>query len=340
MVAAGAVPIAHGNDGAGSIRIPASCCGLVGLKPSRGRTPCGPDVGEAMFGMAIDFGLTRSVRDAAVLLDAIHGPAVGDKYSAPPPGRRYVDQVDANAGRLRVALASEGWSGVGINHEVAAAAIAVCLALAEAGHHVSEAAPRVDWDGVVDSAAVSATASIAGAFQAVGRQPDPDKLEAVSRRIMDDARELSALDLIAMFDTQNRLSRSVGTFFESYDLLVTPSLAQLPAPHGMLDYDDPRHSVRGWISRLFEYGPFTALFNLTGQPAISLPLGMSASALPIGVQLVAPFGREDVLFRVAGHLERAVPWKHRRPPHFIGGTLAATLPAREDVPGGEWGGSP
>jgi amidase len=338
LVAAGAVPIAHGNDGAGSIRIPASCCGLVGLKPTRGRTPCGPDLAEAMFGVAYEFGLTRSVRDAAVLLDAIHGPAVGDKYTAPLPDGRYVDQVGADPGRLRVAVATEAWSGVGIDREVAASAIAVCHELADAGHHISEATPRVDWDGVVDSCAVTAIAFIAGVFQQAGRQPDPNNLEAVSRRLMEAANHLSALDLIAMFDTQNRLSRSVGAFFECHDLLVTPTLGQLPAPHGTLDYNDPRHSVRSWISSLFEYGPFTALFNITGQPAISLPLGMSTSGLPIGVQLVAPFGREDVLFRVAGQLEQAMPWKHRRPPHAVGNVLASTLPAAEDVRGGEWAG--
>lgn len=336
LVAAGAVPIAHGNDGAGSLRIPASCCGVVGLKPTRGRTPCGPDVGEAMFGCAYEFGLTRTVRDAAILLDAIQGPAVGDKYTAPPPLGRYIDEVGADAGRLRVALATEAWSGVGIDCEVAATAVTVGRALADAGHHVSQATPRVDWDGVVESAAVTATATVAGAFQAAGRQPDPNQLEAVSRRIMGDARHLSALDLTAMFDTHNRLSRSVGAFFESYDLLVTPTLGQLPAPHGVLDYNDSRHSVRGWITSLFEYGPFTALFNITGQPAISLPLGMSERGLPIGVQIVAPFGREDVLFRIAGHLERAMPWEQRRPPHFVGTALAATLPGAEDVTSGQW----
>lgn len=340
LVAAGAVPIAHGNDGAGSIRVPASCCGLVGLKPTRGRTPCGPDLAEAMFGMTCEFGLTRSVRDAAVLLDAIHGPAIGDKYYAPPPESRYVDQVEANPGRLRVALAAEAWSGVEVDREVAATAVAACCALEDAGHHISASTPCVDWEGVVDSAVVTAIASIAGAFQAAGWRPDPNKLEAVSRRILDEARQLRAVDLTAMFDTQNRLCRAVGAFFESHDLLVTPTLGQLPAAHGVLDYNDPCHSVRSWISCLFDYGPFTALFNITGQPAISLPLGMSPSGLPIGVQLVAPFGREDLLFRVAGHLEHAMPWEHRRPPHFVGPAPAGTLPAAEDVRGGEWGDCP
>ena len=156
-----------------------------------------------MFGVAYEFGLSRSVRDVAVLLDAVHGPAVGDRYTAPMPEGRYVDQVGVDPGRLRVAVANEAWSGVGIDPEVAASAVVACQALADAGHDVSEATPRVDWDGVVESCAVTAIAFIGGVFQAAGRQPDPNKLEAVSRRIMEDANHLSTLDLTAMFDTQN-----------------------------------------------------------------------------------------------------------------------------------------
>lgn len=312
LVAAGAVPVAHGNDGAGSIRVPAACCGLVGLKPTRGRIPCGPDAGEPLFGVAADFALTRTVRDAAHLLDAIHGPGVGDKYSAPPPRRRYADELGIEPGALRVAVATRAWSGAAVDPEVAAAAAGAARALEAMGHGVSEASPRVDWEDVMRSS-LGELVGIAAPFLTAPRLPDPRKLEAVSRRVLEEARELTALELVAAFDAQNRVSRSVGAFFMSHDLLVTPTLAQLPAPHGTLRQDDPDHTTRSWLESLFAYGPFTVVFNITGQPAISLPLARSDGGLPIGVQLVAPYGREDILLQLAAQLERAMPWRHRIP---------------------------
>jgi amidase len=317
LVAAGAVPIAHGNDGAGSIRIPAACCGLVGLKPTRGRTPCGPDAGEPLFGIAADFGLTRTVRDAAHLLDAIHGPGVGDKYSAPPPRGRYADELEQQPGQLRVAVTTRAWSGAAVDPEVAAATLRAGRVLENIGHHVSQASPAVDSEAVMQST-IGALAAVAAPFLTAPRLPDPSKLEAVSRRILDDASELTALDLIAMFNVQNRVTRSVAAFFTGYDLLVTPTLGQLPAPHGTLDYDNPEHTTRSWQQRLHDYGPFTAVFNISGQPAISLPLFQSASGLPIGVQLSAPYAREDLLFQVAAQLEHAMPWEHRTPGYHVG----------------------
>jgi amidase len=317
LVAAGAVPVAHGNDGAGSLRIPAACCGLVGLKPSRGRTPCGPDAGEPLFGVAAEFGLTRTVRDAAHLLDAIHGPGVGDKYSAPPPRGLYADELEVGPGTLRVGVATEAWSGVAVDPEVAAAATCAGRRLEDLGHIVTEASPAVDWDAVMHSSAGEMVA-IAAPFLTAPRPPAPDKLEAVSRKVLEEAQELSALDLVAVFDAQNRVSRSVGAFFMEYDLLVTPTMGQLPAPHGTLEQDSPDHTTRTWLESLFAYGPFTVVFNISGQPAISLPLAQSASGLPIGVQFVAPSGREDLLFQVAAQLEDAIPWRDRLPPSHVG----------------------
>jgi amidase len=317
LVAAGAVPLAHGNDGAGSLRVPASCCGLVGLKPSRGRTPCGPDAGEAVFGSASELGLTRTVRDTAALLDAVQGPAAGDKYTAPPPRDRYADEPGRDPGPLRVALTAQAWSGVAVDPELAAAVASTGRALEDLGHAVGEASPRVEWGAVMASNVIQLCA-IAAPFLMAPRAPDPAKLEAVSRRVLAAAQEMSALELIAGFDAQNRVSRSVGPFFGDHDLLVTPTLGQLPAPHGTLRYDDPDHTVESWLRSLFAYGPFTSVFNISGQPAISLPLGMSRSGLPIGVQLVAPYGREDLLLQVAAQLERAMPWSQRTPPHFVG----------------------
>ncbi len=313
LVAAGAVPMAHANDAAGSIRVPASCCGLVGLKPSRGRVPCGPDVGELAFGMAEEFALTRTVRDAAALLDAVCGPAPGDKHTAPPPAAPYAEQARRPAPPLRVAVATTAWSGAPVGAEVADAALATARLLAELGHQVAEASPRVEW-GVVMRAATVEAAAIAAPLLLAPRTPPPAMLEAVSRRLLEQTRQMSALELMAGLHAQNRVSRSVGAFFADYDVLVTPTLAQLPAPHGTLRYDDPEHTVASWLEASFAYAPFTVVFNICGQPAISLPLAHSASGLPIGVQLVAGYGREDLLFRLAGTLEQALPWRDRRPP--------------------------
>ena len=312
LVAAGAVPVAHGNDGAGSLRVPASCCGLVGLKPSRGRTPCGPDTGEAGFGTSYEFGLTRTVRDAAHLLDAVHGPAVGDKYAAPPPVGRYADELERPPEPLRVACTTRAWSGVPVDGEVAEAVHRTARTLEAMGHEVSDASPSVDPEAVMHSYVVGMIA-IAAPYLMAPRPPPAGKLEAVSRRILDEAKQLSALDLVSALGAHNRVTRSVGAFFAEFDLLVTPTLAQLPAPHGTLRYDDPAHTTRSWLESMFAYGPFTAVFNISGQPAISLPLGHSRGGLPIGVQIVAPYGREDLLFRIAAQLEQAMPWKQRSP---------------------------
>jgi amidase len=312
LVAAGAVPIAHGSDGAGSIRIPASRCGLVGLKPSRGRTPSGPDAGEPLFGLVGHFGVTRSVRDTAHYLDAVHGPAVGDKYTAPPPARPYAAELGADPGRLRVAVTLRAWSGAAVDPEVAAAAITTARVLEQLGHAVDEASPHVDHEAVMEILRAGLAASVQPLLTAP-RRPPGDQLEAATNRIIAEAEAMTALELMAAFDAQNRVTRAVGAFFTGHDLLVTPTLAQLPAPHGALRYDESADTPASWQRRQFDYAPFTAVFNVAGQPALSLPLAHSACGLPIGVQLVAPYGREDLLLRVAAQLEVALPWHDRAP---------------------------
>ena len=313
LVAAGAVPLAHGNDGGGSLRVPASCCGLVGLKPSRGRTPSGPLVGEAGFGLIVEFGLTRTVRDTAHLLDAVAAPPVGDKYAAPPPARPYADEVRADPGRLRIAVTTDAWSGAPVDAQVAAVTVNAGKALEWIGHTVTEASPAVDPDALVEAAMLGVVATGAALLRAP-RRPDRSQLEAVSRRVLAETEAFTALDVMASIDAQHRVTRPIGLFFTRHDLLVTPTLGQLPAPHGTLDYDNPDHTARSWLRRIFEFGPFTAAFNVSGQPAISLPLGQSREGLPIGVQLVAANGREDLLLRLAAQLEHALPWKDRQPP--------------------------
>ncbi|MBL7517531.1 amidase [Frankia sp. CNm7] len=328
LVASGAVPLAHANDGAGSIRVPAACCGLVGLKPSRGRTPTGAGLGAALFGMLSEFALARTVRDAATLLDAVHGPAPGDAFAAPAPVRPYAEEARPDgpaAGRpagdpgggLRVAVTTHAWSGAPVDPEVAAATTRAGVTLAALGHHVQEASPSVGWDEVIHACEAEAVGA-AAPFLLAPRQPPPDRLEAVSRQVMAEARGRGAVDLVAGLDAAGRVSQAVGRFFADHDLLVTPTLAGLPPPHGTLRYDDPGHTVESWLREIFTFGPFTSVVNLTGQPAVSLPLGQSASGLPIGVQLIAAHGREDLLLRVSAALEEAMPWRDRRPPLFVG----------------------
>jgi len=276
-----------------------------------GRTPCGPYVGETGFGLVVEFGLARTVRDTAALLDAVAGPNPGDKYPAPPPVRPYADEVGADPGRLRIAITTDPWSGVAVDPQVAAVTVTAGKLLEWLGHNVIEASPELDPEAIVEAAMLGAFATGAAVLMAP-RQPDRADMEAVSRRVLAETGAATALGVMTAIDAQHRVTRPAGLFFTRYDLLVTPTLGQLPAPHGTLDYDNPEYTVRSWLRRLFEYGPFTAPFNISGQPAISLPLGHSREGLPIGVQLVAGYGREDLLLPVAAQLEQAAPWRDRQ----------------------------
>lgn len=315
LVAAGAVPLAHGNDGGGSIRIPASSCGLVGLKPSRGRTPSGPLAGEAGFGLITEFALTRSVRDTALLLDAVSAPTVGEKYTLPAPRHPFLDALQQDPGRLSIALQTRAFSDATVDEAVRLATVRAAETLEWIGHSVTEAMPNLDPDELIEGEML-AVYSTGAAMLRAPRRPDPALLEGVSRRVLEETARASALDLVASIDAQHRVTRSIAQFFEEFDLLVTPTLGQLPAVHGTLDYDSDRYSAREWLARISEYGPFTAAFNISGNPAISLPLGESRGSLPIGVQIVAAHGREDLLLAVAAQLEQAMPWRDRVPPIF------------------------
>ena len=313
LVAAGAVPVAHANDAAGSIRVPAAWCGVVGLKPSRGRTPSGPLTGEAGFGLIQEFAITRSVRDAASLLDAVSAPSVGEKYTLPAPPLSYVDSLRTDPGRLRIALQTTAWSGVPVDAQVAGTAASVARTLEWIGHSVSAGFPAITGEDVVEAEMLAVYATGAAMLRAP-RRPDPALLEATSRAILEETAKAGALDVAAALDAQHRVTRTIGRFFTEYDILITPTVAQLPPPHGTLDYDGAGYTARSWLTRILEFGPFTAPFNISGHPAISLPLGQSRDGLPIGVQLVAAPGRDDLLLQVAAQLEQATPWAERMPP--------------------------
>ncbi|HEU5226646.1 MAG TPA: amidase family protein, partial [Ktedonobacteraceae bacterium] len=289
----------------------------VGLKTTRGRTPQGPDSDERLSGLGVEFALTRTVRDAAALLDAVNGPGVGDKYFAPPPERPYAQEVGTPPGRLRIAMMTQAWSGVPVDQEYADTVSTVCRQLATLGHEVEQACPSVDWDAFVDANLPIWTAGVAdsalGLAQARGVDLGPDVLEAVTLASVEYGRRLTAVDLLRALRLCNTITRGVGAFFQSYDVLVTPTVATPPPPLGLLNQNDPNLDPRGWLNKLFALIPFTPLFNVTGQPAISLPLGQSRDGLPIGVQLVARYGDEAILLRLAAQLEEAMPWASRRP---------------------------
>jgi amidase len=318
LVAARAVPVAHGTDGAGSIRIPAAWCGLVGLKPTRGRTPPGPDSDERLLGLGVDFALSRTVRDIAALLDAVNGPGVGDKYFAAPPERPYAQEIGTLPGRLRIAMTTQAWSGVPVDKEYADTVSMVCRELASMGHEIEEASPQVDWERFVDANIPIWTASIAdnalGLAHALSIDLGPNVLEAVTLASVEYGRKLSAVDLLRALRLCNIITRGVSAFFRTYDVLVTPTVATPPPTLGTLNQNESGLDPRGWLNKLFALIPFTPLFNMTGQPAISLPLAQSSEGLPIGVQLVGRFGDEATLLRLSAQLEQALPWSHRHPP--------------------------
>jgi amidase len=323
LVAARALPLAHGNDGGGSIRVPAAWCGLVGLKPSRGRVPMGPMVGEPPGGIAVEFALTRTVRDAALLLDAVCGPAPGDRYYVARPPRPFADALGADTGPLRVAIHTESFWGRETAPEVKAAVDDVGRKLEELGHSVEPATPEVDPTAMRTAHLViwpwflSVTATRLGGM--VGRRPSEETVEAASLACIREGLELTAGDVSRAFGIQNAMSRAWGAFLDDYDLFLCPTVPAGPPPSGQPAQDDPRYTTaEAWIDDIFEHLPFTPIANSTGQPAISLPLGTGADGLPAGVMLTAQTLREDLLLAVAAQLEEAMPWADRCPPVAAG----------------------
>jgi len=317
-VAAGLVPIAHANDGGGSIRIPASCCGLVGLKPSRGRTSLGPGHGEINGGLVCEHVVTRSVRDSAALLDLLAGPRPGDPYAAPTPTRRYADEVGAEVGRLRIGFAhrfldSQGKIGT-IHPECDRALAGAAHLLTELGHQVEEAEiePFLDPEYTPRFLTVWATGvavDLDHYGSLIGRALRADEVEPLTWSLGQIGRSLTAPAYAAAWSFLDQSARRVAAFFEHHDLWMTPTITAPAPPLGAFapDPDDPL----GPILRAAELAPYTAPINATGQPAISLPLAVDAAGVPIGIQLVAPYGREDLLLRVAAQLEAARPFHHR-----------------------------
>lgn len=313
-VAARMVPMGHATDGFGSIRAPAACCGLVGLKPTRGRNTMAPFAGEGLGGCSAEHAVTLSVRDSAALLDATAGPGPGDPYVAPPPDRPFLDEVGAATGRLRIAWTTAAPNGTPADAEPLRVLRETAELCADLGHQVDEANPSIDGSAVVPTFLTLIAANTVVNLRAhptAGRPPAPGEVEAVTYATGQMGERISAADYVRATQTAHRLGRQMASFHADWDVLLTPGLATLPPRLGWLDMmlDD----VEEYWRRVFAFSPFTVWFNLTGQPAMMLPLGTSAEGLPVAVQCVARHGDEATLFRLAAQLEIARPWRGRGP---------------------------
>jgi amidase len=327
-VAAGMVPIAHGNDGGGSIRVPAAACGLVGLKPSRGRVSQGPEFGDVMTGLVNEHVLSRSVRDSASILDLICAAAPGDPYVAPTPERPFLEEVGAEPGHLRIGLMTNAPGGqFDVDPDCIDAVGAAGTLLESLGHGIDISHPDAIDDQVYTERFIQRwTAGVAWNLdfwsRKTGRPVGTEGTEGSTWALAEMGRSFSGAEYLSALEYQQLTARRAASWWaEGFDLLLTPTMGERPTPLGSFapQGGDPTSP----IFRSIPVAGFTAFWNATGQPAISLPLHWSDEGLPIGVQLIAPYGREDLLIRVAAQLEQASPWADRRPPVFAG---AAAIP--------------
>jgi len=336
-VASGMVPLANGNDGGGSIRIPASCCGLFGLKPTRGRNPLGPNVGELWQGAVASHVITRSVRDSAAMLDATQGPDAGAPYTLAPPERPYLQEITRDPGSLKIAFTRASPIGTPVHQECVKAVEETAKLLESLGHKVEEAQPDVDGKTVANSYLTMCFGETAALLEDIkvvlGRKATPSDVEILTWTIGLLGRTLSAGDFAKAKRQWGIAGRAMGRFHQKYDLYMTPTLAYPPVRIGELQpkpYERLAMKVvnalglgqilikSGITDQMAEKSlskvPFTQLANLTGQPALSVPLHWTPDGLPVGVHFMAAFGEEAVLFRLAAQLERARPWFDKHPP--------------------------
>ncbi len=322
-VAAGIVPIAHGSDNGGSIRIPASACGLVGLKPTRGRVTLGPDIGEPWPGLLQEFVLTRTVRDTAAMLDAVSAPAPGDPFVIPQPARPYAQEVGAPVPPMRIAWTADSWQpGTATDPEIVDAIEAVVAVLEKAGHTLVHASPAFDYEtyfhAIINAWSFGLYAMMDLLAGTAGRQVSEETLEPVMLSFYEYSKKLKGVDLLMADFALNGFRRTFGEFFAKYDMLLTPTLVKLPEPLGT--YSKMRKDVDyvAFMRQNDSIRIHPPAANITGQPAISLPLAWSRSGLPIGVQFMARFAEEGTLIRLASWFEKAIPWRDRMPPVHAG----------------------
>ncbi len=308
-VASGMVPVAHGSDGGGSIRIPSSMCGLFGFKPSRGRVP-GASVGDGFaYPLAVHHVLTTTVRDSAALLDAVCAQLPGEPYAAPPASSSYAAEVNTAPGPLRIALCTSNPSGHTTEPACLAAAQSAAKLCESLGHHVTEAAPTFDATGAGQaSAAVMSAVSLAAIRRRLAelrRELTDDDLEPFTRFLYDRSTSMTADQYVEALRTVELTGRAIAPFFEQYDVLITATIAATVPPLGLLDTSNPQ----SMFENAARFASYTSPYNVTGQPAMSMPLATDETGLPVGVQFVAAYGRDDLLLRLAGQIEQASPWQ-------------------------------
>nr|WP_205615410.1 amidase [Streptomyces harenosi] len=325
-VAAGVVPIAHATDAAGSLRIPAACNGLFGLKPTRGRVSMGPGADEVFNGLAVHGSVSRTVRDSAALLDQIRGPEPGDPYFAQQPSRPYAQEVTRPPGPLRIGVLAQAWGGRRTTPPVADALSRTVRLLESLGHRVEEAEVGLgaDWEEFVLANArlmtANLTAQVDEVAAALGRPVDASTLEPPTLAAYHYGQRVSGAQFVTALTMRNRVARSLARYFGAYDVLLTPTLPELPVPLGTYAEDAQALDGLGWIDRLNDRSPFTMAFNVAGTPAMSVPVTADAgTGLPVGMQFAAGHGLEGRLFRLAGQLEQASPWSGRTPAVWAGG---------------------
>ncbi|RWH18721.1 MAG: amidase [Mesorhizobium sp.] len=322
-VAAGITPIAHGSDGGGSIRIPASWCGLVGLNPSRGRVSGGPNRQDAGSGLSRDFVLCRTVRDMAAALDVFSGPHPGDPFIIVQPKRPYVEELSQPTGRLRVGVARTSWGAVNLDPEVLYAVEATATLLQEMGHTITAIEPPYDPDEYRRFYYLAATRAswLEEAARAMGRTISADTLEPVNLKRYEYGRDLPLSQAADFQEALRRMRFRVGEAIHAFDILLTPTIPIVPVPHGGIY--SAAVSADEYVEASMSVCQYTEVFNVTGQPSVSLPLAQTTSGLPIGIQIVGRFGDEATLVRVARDLEETRPWRQRQP-KVRAGQLAIT----------------
>lgn len=315
-VAAGILPLANASDGGGSIRIPASCCGLFGMKPTRGRTPLGPSSGEGWAGMSAVHAVSRSVRDSAALLDATAGPDLGAPYAAQPPTRPFLDEVSRAPGRLQIAIQTQAWNGIEPHADCLTAlgdAVALCRDL---GHEVEEAPFSVDpailTPATITILSANTRAMMEQRAKVLGRPLREDDVESGTWALASLSQKHSATDYVTAVQTIHATGRALARHLESYDAVLSPTMATPPHPLGLLSLSNPDRAAQG-VAVLQTVG-YTQLANITGHPAMSVPLFWNDAGLPIGVQFMGRMNEEGLLFQLAGQIEAARPWFERRPP--------------------------